>query len=826
MPLSTMVASVKTEKPKVSSLLNLVNGSAGGGSSYSSSSSSSSDSDDGVPLAALRAKNSAIRIKAEKFSESDSESDLPLSNKVKEPKNTAVNGNALLVGTKRPKKEEQPSANAKKARASSTKAKSPEASTAKNRVKKVEVKKEPSARKTYAAASVVAAKGKGRNGVAAKIRIKSESNATDSMNSVNDESDSEEYKWWLSNTEGGEGPKWSTLEHYGVLFPPDYVPHEVPIIYNGAKLKVPPPVEEVATFFAAVLGTDHAVNPVFQKNFFSDFKDICREHMGDKHPFKEFVHCDFSLIRAHLDEQSAKRKAMSKEEKEALKKERAVVEEKYSFCVLDGRREKVGNFRIEPPSLFRGRGAHPKTGMLKKRVMPEQVTINIGEGAKIPDPPPGHKWGKVIHDNNVTWLAMWKENINSNTKYIFLAAGSSLKGQSDMKKYEKARSLVKCVDSIREQYTKDLKSEVMSVRQRATAMYLIDRFALRAGNEKSDDEADTVGCCSLRCEHVTLEPPNIVHFDFLGKDSIRYQNTTEVDKQVWKNLRLFQRAPKTSSDMLFDRLNPSVLNKHLQTLMPGLTAKVFRTFNASFVFQQQLVSTPSDGTEAEKILAYNRANRQVAVLCNHQRTVSKGFADQMAKVDDKLLAARFQRKLLKEHLLEIAPNLKKKHPELKEKEQGVTAAWIKKHLLDECAKDREKATKKFERDNEKLKEAREPKQPKSVLKDILAEIAKREKEIKSGSYVPEPPVAKNATTEKVLEKIEKVSARIANIELEKVEKDENKSTALSTSKINYIDPRISIAWCKKHNVPLEKIFTKTLREKFTWAMDVDKNWTF
>jgi DNA topoisomerase-1 len=46
-----------------------------------------------------------------------------------------------------------------------------------------------------------------------------------------------------------------------------------------------------------------------------------------------------------------------------------------------------------------------------------------------------------VHDNNVTWLATWKENINQNVKYVFLAAGSSLKGQSDLKKFEKARAL-------------------------------------------------------------------------------------------------------------------------------------------------------------------------------------------------------------------------------------------------------------------------------------------------------------------------------------------------------------------------------------------------
>jgi DNA topoisomerase-1 len=88
-------------------------------------------------------------------------------------------------------------------------------------------------------------------------------------------------------------------------------------------------------------------------------------------------------------------------------------------------------------------------------------------------------------------------------------------------------------------------------------MYLIDRFALRAGNEKGEDEADTVGCCTLRYEHINLEPPNRVIFDFLGKDSIRYYNEVEVDTQVWKNLKSFKASPKKSGDPLFDQLTVS-----------------------------------------------------------------------------------------------------------------------------------------------------------------------------------------------------------------------------------------------------------------------------
>ena len=86
----------------------------------------------------------------------------------------------------------------------------------------------------------------------------------------------------------------------------------------------------------------------------------------------------------------------------------------------------------------------------------------------------------------------------------------------------------------------------MYERQRAVAMFFIDRLALRAGNEKDTDEAaDTVGCCSLRVEHVKVHKdfpidgenqPYVVEFDFLGKDSMRYHNFLPVSK-----VRLFER---------------------------------------------------------------------------------------------------------------------------------------------------------------------------------------------------------------------------------------------------------------------------------------------
>ena len=44
------------------------------------------------------------------------------------------------------------------------------------------------------------------------------------------------------------------------------------------------------------------------------------------------------------------------------------------------------------------------------------------------------------------------------------------------------------IAKIREDYTVDFKSKEMRVRQRAVALYFIDKLALRAGNEKDEDQ--------------------------------------------------------------------------------------------------------------------------------------------------------------------------------------------------------------------------------------------------------------------------------------------------------------------------------------------------
>lgn len=68
---------------------------------------------------------------------------------------------------------------------------------------------------------------------------------------------------------------------------------------------------------------------------------------------------------------------------------------------------------------------------------------------------------------------------------------------------------------------------------------------------------------------------------------MRYYNIVTVIPEVWKNLEIFLQKKKPGDD-IFDKIDTQILNDYLKELLEGLTAKVFRTYNASFTFQNEL----------------------------------------------------------------------------------------------------------------------------------------------------------------------------------------------------------------------------------------------
>jgi len=583
-------------------------------------------------------------------------------------------------------------------------------------------------------------------------------------------------KWWDMPRYTG-GIKWKRLNHNGICFPPPYKQHHVPIFYKGEKVELNAKQEELATFYAVMIDTEWVKKKAFNINFFREFRHELKNAKLEKYRHNHVT--DFRRINFRpIKDWATKQKELEKEKKKDpayrkyLKAERERQYEIYGYAIVDGVREKVGNFKVEPPGLFRGRGDHPKAGVLKKRLRPSQITLNIGKDEKIPPCPiEGEQWGGITHDQTVTFIAKWVDNVNQSYKMVYLHASSRFKGQSDMAKYEKARKLKKHIASIRADYTKKLKGDNRSLKELATCVWIIDILSIRVGNEKDTDEAaDTVGVCSFRVEHLTKFEKTEdgiykVTLDFLGKDSMRYLNTVEIPKIIFDNLRLFVQGKKKEANV-FGTVDPSVVNDYLKSMMEGLSAKVFRTHNASVTLQSELTKTkdfklaqgitditPYGSPVHEKKYFYDSCNKQVAILCNHKRTVNEEkFGESAARMDEKIAKAE---------------NLVKEYKRRLEVAQG---------------------------------KGEEP------TKDELKFVNHDPSHLKT--------------------QLKRKEDAVQKLKMNKNLKIENKEVALGTSKINYMDPRISVAFCKRMELPIEKVFNKALLDKFPWAMAVSPDYHF
>ena len=436
--------------------------------------------------------------------------------------------------------------------------------------------------------------------------------------------------------------KWETLYHNGVLFPDEYIQHNIPLLYDNKKIILNKEAEEYATYYSKYLDTEYIKNSRFNKNFWKDWKKLIDKKLN----INDFSKCNFSLIADYVKKEREKNNNLDKETKEEIKNKRLEIEKKYMTAKINNKEQSVGNFRIEPPGIFLGRGCHPKLGSLKKRIYPKDITINISKNAPIPkiNISGNYSWGKIIHDNTVNWLATWKDNVTGKNKYVFPGEQSDFKSKSDIAKFDLAKKLKSKINEIKKINNDNLVSTDEKLKQLSTALYFIDKLALRVGNEKNEDQADTVGVSSLRLEHITLidDIKYIIKLDFLSKDSIRYINKFQVSKEVYDNLKLFIKNKK-SNDNLFNLIKPDDINKYLQEFMEGLTSKVFRTYNASTLFQKELDNITknfSNLNESDKtnvlLNEFNKANAKVALLCNHQKKVSKNFNSQIDKIGSKI----------------------------------------------------------------------------------------------------------------------------------------------------------------------------------------------
>jgi DNA topoisomerase-1 len=120
----------------------------------------------------------------------------------------------------------------------------------------------------------------------------------------------------------------------------------------------------------------------------------------------------------------------------------------------------------------------------------------------------------------------------------------------------------------------------------------------------------------------------MIEFNFLGKDSVPWQKTLEVNSEdtsaLYDNLKNFMKGKKPE-EQIFDSIDSRKVNVFLQQIMPGLTAKVFRTCIATKVVQESLSNPPvkvdRNSSESQKIYVAKMANLKAAITCNHKKGV-------------------------------------------------------------------------------------------------------------------------------------------------------------------------------------------------------------
>ena len=433
----------------------------------------------------------------------------------------------------------------------------------------------------------------------------------------------------VSTTAATARAKWQTLEHRGVAFPPEYQPRGITITIRGEKLALNRDQEEIVYAWAKKKDTHYVQDPTFQQNFLSDLKKLLPENYNNI-TIKDI---DFSMAYRLADEEKEMKeqekeryKTLSKEQKKSISQAKKAEREKlkaiYGKALVDGIEVDIANWLVEPPGLFMGRGQHPMRGRWKPRVRPQDVTLNLGENAPVPE----GNWKAIIHDHSSTWLATWIEGLTGKRKYVWLHDSATLRQENDKAKYDKARKLAEREGKVHREVIRRMTKGDGKV---ATVAYLILKLAMRVGDEKDPEEADTVGASTLRVEHIEFPEVNgrqIIEFNFLGKDSVPWQKRLEVDsedtKALYKNLKKFMQGKKPS-DPIFDGINSRKVNAFLQEIMPGLTAKVFRTCIATRVLQRHLSKAKVDknSLETQKIYTARKANLEAAITCNHKKGI-------------------------------------------------------------------------------------------------------------------------------------------------------------------------------------------------------------
>ena len=588
----------------------------------------------------------------------------------------------------------------------------------------------------------------------------------------------------------------NTLHHNGVIVPPKYKGRGLSVKIKGQPTKLNDEQEEMAVAWAKKVGTPYVEDPTFVENFHEDFDNkLGMKLLPGDFDFNDII----NLVQREREEKLNFPPEVKKAQAAERKAQREANKEKYGYATVDGQRMELGNYNVEPNSIFMGRGQHPWRGRWKQGPVYEDIELNLSPDA----PKPPGNWKAILWEPDTMWIARWTDKLSGKKKYVWPGDASFLKQRRDMEKYEKARSLKEKLKEVKAHIETNLTMDDLKRRKTATVCYLIDQLKFRVGDEKDEeDEADTIGASTLRPEHVCFNRDGSVTFNFLGKDSVPMNITAQLPSKVVQNLRDF--AAGAGKESLFEGINSGHVSDFLKEIMEGLSAKVFRTLYATDAVGGKLATQPVKPKDPDyvKRQAALKANLEAAIVCNHKRTIPKTWGLSLQKKKDRLKQLETKTSSAEKAIRQkIADEERKYREKLVEAEKMLTEAEKREEELRARIAEVEKAgsnqkvsSKRLVASREKTKATRE-----RIRKLKNAHITASLKE-------------KRRLEDRRLRDREAVERMRLQVEAQEMTRDYNLGTSLK----NYIDPRIYYDWGKKVGFDWRSYYPTTLQKKFSW----------
>ena len=592
------------------------------------------------------------------------------------------------------------------------------------------------------------------------------------------------------------------LHHNGVLVPPRYEGQGLTVKVRGETVRLNDEQEERAMAWAKKIGTPYVEDTVFADNFHADLSEMLGLKVlpGD---------VDYSQIHGLVLKEREWRANLSREEKKALAAERKAAreenKERYGWATVDGVRMEIGNYTVEPSSIFMGRGKHPMRGRWKEGPRHEDVELNLSPDAPIPE----GSWKAIVWEPETMWIARWRDKLSGKMKYVWPSDSSHLKQAKDIEKFDKALELREVLPEIQRHVEENLTAEDLRRRKTATVTFLIDHCKFRVGDEKDEEEeAETIGASTLKPEHLKFNGDGTVTFDFLGKDSVRHLLCVQVPEQVVQNLKEFSAEP---DDALFNGVDSKRVSDFLDEVKTGLSAKVFRTHYATTAVEGKLSATEVDPEAPDYLKKHvaTLANLEAAKVCNHRRTIPKTWEQSLQRKRDRLKDRQ----------------AKAKQNEAKQRQRIKDAEAKYEERLASYGRKLEEHQAKLEEYQGQLKE-REA-QGKST-KSLKKRIASKRKAVKA----QRDRIKKlKATHKKRVEKMKRQLETRRQRDRQAIEKQrlqieaqqETRDYNINTSLKSYIDPRIYYDWGKRVDYDWKKYYAKTLQRKFSWVEDGEED---